>query len=228
MAITLAFDVYGTLIDTSGISRALRRTAGDRAEAFSRLWRDKQLEYSFRRGLMRNYQNFAVCTENALEYACSVFQVGLPESERERLMAEYRVLPVFPDVPEAMNQLASAGIAMYAFSNGRAEDVSGLLRTADISDFFRDIISVDEIRSFKPDPAVYHHFLRRAKASGSESWLVSGNPFDVIGAVSAGMHAVWVRRSAEMVFDPWEIQPTTTISDLKSLKGAVTGQSDQG
>jgi 2-haloacid dehalogenase len=68
MAITLGFDVYGTLIDTHGIIVTLERFIGSKAAEFSRAWRDKQLEYSFRRGLMQNYENFAVCTGNAFDY----------------------------------------------------------------------------------------------------------------------------------------------------------------
>jgi hypothetical protein len=68
MAITLAFDVYGTLINTHGVLTALEGLVGDRAKAFSNTWRDKQLEYSFRKGLMQNYETFAVCTSQALDY----------------------------------------------------------------------------------------------------------------------------------------------------------------
>ncbi|RMF46291.1 MAG: haloacid dehalogenase type II, partial [Deltaproteobacteria bacterium] len=50
---TLAFDVYGTLIDTHGVLTALEKLVGDKALAFSNSWRDKQLEYSFRKGLMQ-------------------------------------------------------------------------------------------------------------------------------------------------------------------------------
>ncbi|MBD3610314.1 MAG: HAD-IA family hydrolase, partial [Gammaproteobacteria bacterium] len=70
MSTTIAFDVYGTLIDTHGVKLVLEKHVGEQATAFSNLWRDKQLEYSFRRGLMQNYQNFAVCTRNALDYTC--------------------------------------------------------------------------------------------------------------------------------------------------------------
>jgi 2-haloacid dehalogenase len=53
MAITLAFDVYGTLIDTHGVVSALQKITGpEKAKVFSRIWREKQLEYSFRRGLI--------------------------------------------------------------------------------------------------------------------------------------------------------------------------------
>ena len=65
---TLALDVYGTLIDTNGVLLKLREHLGNQAEAFSALWRDKQLEYSFRRGLMNKYVDFSICTQEAFTY----------------------------------------------------------------------------------------------------------------------------------------------------------------
>ena len=64
---TIAFDIYGTLIDTDSMVSQLHEWVGSRAETFSKTWRSKQLEYSFRRGLMRQYENFEVCTRQALE-----------------------------------------------------------------------------------------------------------------------------------------------------------------
>ena len=49
----IAFDVYGTLVDPLAIADHLELLVGDRAGRFAELWRTKQLEYSFRRGLMR-------------------------------------------------------------------------------------------------------------------------------------------------------------------------------
>ena len=65
---TLAFDVYGTLIDTNGVVVTLEKFMGESATNFSQTWRNKQLEYSFRRSLMQNYEPFAVCTNQALDY----------------------------------------------------------------------------------------------------------------------------------------------------------------
>jgi 2-haloacid dehalogenase len=95
--------------------------------------------------------------------------------------------------------------------------VDALLAGAGIRGYFHDIVSVDEVRSFKPSPAVYHHFLNRSGAVASHAWLISSNPFDVIGAVSSGMCAAWVRRSPEAVFDPWGIDPTITVSTVAEL-----------
>jgi 2-haloacid dehalogenase len=59
--------------------------------------------------------------------------------------------------------------------------------------------------------------LRRADAVGADAWLISSNPFDVIGAISAGMRAAWLKRSPDALFDPWGIEPTLTVDSLVNL-----------
>jgi 2-haloacid dehalogenase len=217
MAITLAFDVYGTLINTHGVIVALEKHIGEKAFAFSQTWREKQLEYSFRRGLMQNYENFAICTSNALDYAGLLFKVTFSQNDKNELLGAYKVLPAFDDVEEGLARAKKCGFRMFAFSNGTADAVETLLTHAGIRDYFIGVVSVDEMKSYKPNPGVYSHFLRKANALGANAWLVSSNPFDVIGAISSGMRAAWVKRSQEAVFDPWGIEPTLTIESLLNL-----------
>jgi 2-haloacid dehalogenase len=217
MAITLAFDVYGTLIDTHGVIVVLENLVGNKSSEFSRTWRDKQLEYSFRRGLMQNYENFAVCTRNALDYTNSYYRASLSQKDKEELLDAYKILPAFDDVIEGLARAKKLGFRMFAFSNGSAEAVDTLLKNAGIRDYFIDVVSVDEMKSYKPNPGVYSHFLRRAGALGANAWLISSNPFDVIGAISTGMRAAWVKRSPDAIFDPWGIEPTLTVNGLLSL-----------
>jgi 2-haloacid dehalogenase len=218
---TLAFDVYGTLIDTHGLVSLLKAFAGDKAEALSQLWRQKQLEYSFRRALMRWYCSFAECTAQALEFAYASFRVELSDSQRRELLDGYRRLPAFPDVASGLERAREAGFRLFAFSNGLASEVESLLDHAGIREFFLDIVSVDEVRSFKPDPEVYRHFMHRAESQPEHTWLISSNPFDVTGARAVGMNALWVRRSGDAVFDPWEFRPTATVSGLAQVADAA-------
>jgi len=222
MATTLAFDVYGTLINTHGVVSELEKLVGDRAKTFSNRWRDKQLEYSFRKGLMQNYETFAVCTSQALDYTCAYYGTELSDEQKKSLMGIYRVLPAFDDVKEGLTRLQAAGFRLYAFSNGTADALEVLLNNAGIRELFLGVVTVDDIKSFKPNPAVYSHFLRQSKSTGGDSWLVSSNPFDVIGAISAGMKSAWVKRSPEAIFDPWGIEPTTTVSNLVELGDKIT------
>jgi 2-haloacid dehalogenase len=223
MATTLAFDVYGTLIDTHGVVTALREIVGERADDFSRAWRDKQLEYAFRRGLMQKYVDFSACTRQALDFTNASLQAELSDVQRDELLGLYRRLPAFADVEAGLTQLRDDGFRLYAFSNGTQAAVEALLETAGIRSFFIDIVSVDDLSTFKPDPAVYAYFLQRSGAAGGDAWLISSNPFDVIGAISSGMRAAWVQRSPDAVFDPWDVPPTLTVNSLPDLVAGIGG-----
>jgi len=222
MVVTLAFDVYGTLIDTHGVVTGLQALVGAKAQDFSQTWRDKQLEYSFRRGLMQNYVNFAACTRQALDYTCAYYRVDLSKKQRDSLLALYKVLPAFNEVKEALQQLKATDFRLFAFSNGSADALEELLTAAGIRDSFLGVISVDDLKSFKPNPGIYSHFLRKSGATGSSAWLISSNSFDVTGAISAGMKSVWVQRSPEAIFDPWEIKPTIIVKSLTELSQRIT------
>lgn len=223
MPITLAFDVYGTLINTQGVVSTLHGLIGNQAEEFSRIWRDKQLEYSFRRGLMQNYEKFSICTSNALDFTCSILKISLTNEQKENLLKCYRTLPAFSDVVDGLKQLKSSGFRIYAFSNGSSDAVEELLVAAGIRNYFIGVVSVDDIKSFKPNPAVYSYFLRKSGSSSNDTWLISSNPFDVIGAISAGIKSAWVQRSEDAVFDPWGIKPTIVVNNLNKLGENISG-----
>ena len=221
MTTTLGFDVYGTLIDTAGIAKALAAHVGQRAAHFSTFWRSKQLEYAFRRGLMQNYRDFSVCTRQALDFTAGHFKVSLSDADATGLMEQYRHLPAYPDVAEGLQRLRARAFRMYAFSMGRTEDVTALLRRAHLAEYLDGVITLEDARLFKPSPAAYSLFVRAAGCAGSEAWVVSGNPFDVVGAVSAGLKGAWIKRSPDAVFDPWEVQATLTVEDLPALDEAL-------
>jgi 2-haloacid dehalogenase len=223
MSMTLAFDVYGTLIDTHGVidKLAIILNSSVCTSKFSQTWRDKQLEYSFRRGLMRAYAPFSVCTKEALDYTAAYYKVSLSASEKRELLASYSVLPAFDDVAATLRGLKIRGFDLRAFSNGTEDAVEGLLSNAGIRHLFDGIVSVDDLQTFKPNPDVYHDLMQKTNSTAAQTWLVSSNPFDVIGAVSVGLKAVWLQRSKAAIFDPWGIEPTVTIDSLLKLEAEL-------
>src|SRR5215467_8184294 len=118
MPLVLGFDVYGTLVDPIGMERQLGTLFGDCGSAISALWRQKQLEYSFRRGLMRCYEDFDACTDRALTFAAKTFMVELSDAARRQLLTDYLNLPPFSDVLLALETLKALGFTLLAFSNG--------------------------------------------------------------------------------------------------------------
>jgi 2-haloacid dehalogenase len=217
MSTTLAFDIYGTLIDTQGINQKLFDIIGEQATEFSLRWREKQLEYSFRRGLMRRYENFATCTVQALDYTDRLFSTNISITDKQALMHAYKTLPPFADVTRSLIRAEKEGFRLFAFSNGSESAVEELLKNAGIRQYFEGVISVDSLQTFKPNPDVYQYFLNKTDSQPGTSWLVSSNPFDVIGAISAGMKAAWLQRDPKALFDPWEVNPTLTLKHLSQL-----------
>ncbi|NKB62389.1 MAG: haloacid dehalogenase type II [Gammaproteobacteria bacterium] len=220
---TLGFDVYGTLIDTHGVIVELEKHIGDLAPCFSQVWREKQLEYTFRRGLMERYQPFGICTRDALNYTNQILDCGLNEQQKSILLQCYATLPAFDDAIAGLEQAMATDFNLFAFSNGQESAVDQVLKNAGIRHYFKGIVSVDDLKTFKPNPSVYQYFIKKTNSDKSSAWLVSSNGFDVIGAVSIGMQAAWVHRSKSVVYDPWGVHPTLTVNSLDGLSGSLRG-----
>ncbi len=62
--------------------RRRRYALGDKAEALASLWRTKQLEYTWLRGLMGRHADFWQVTGEALDYAMTV--LGIPATVSRR------------------------------------------------------------------------------------------------------------------------------------------------
>jgi 2-haloacid dehalogenase len=213
----IGFDVYGTLVDPLGLELHLQPLVGEQAGDFARLWRSKQLEYSFRKGLMERYENFEVCTRQALRFTFSSFGKVLTPGDEDRLLDNYQQLPRFADVPAGLAALTKQGHRLVAFSNGVERRVRELLEHAGLLCSFETVVSVDDLQMFKPHPSVYRYLQQRLEQPADCTWLVSSNPWDVIGAKAAGLRAAWVRRAHGAVFDPWGIEPDLTVADLAEL-----------
>ncbi len=220
--LTLAFDVYGTLIDTQGLQRALSDALHDEelGRRVSRRWREKQLEYSFRRGLMEQYEPFSICTRQALRYALAEADQTLPKEMEETLMAGYRHLPPFPEAKELLQQLDTLPVRSFAFTNGEAGVATDLLSGAGLLSLLEGIVSVEVIRTFKPSPKVYRHFQETTDARPDNIWLISGNPFDILGAKAMGWRTAWIQRG-DARFDEWGQNPDVTLSRLAELPKAL-------
>lgn len=217
LPVGVGFDVYGTLVDPLEMHRHLSAHFADRAERLAALWREKQVEYAFRRGLMGRYENFGVCTRQALQFALATLGLELSPPHQEQLIEHYQNLRPFRDVLPAIQALRARGDKLAAFSNGVEATVRDLLQSAGILSHLDTVISVDDLKTFKPDPKVYAYLAERLGTPPDTTWLVSGNAWDVLGAKSAGLRGVWVKRNPNVVLDPWEIQPDLVVANLEQL-----------
>lgn len=219
----MGFDVYGTLVDPHAMRTQLEAVAGELAGQMAQLWRENQIQYTFRRSLMQKYENFDVCTEEALTFAANALKLNLRDEDRKELIEAYRRLPLFPDVLPGIRSLEQAGFKLAAFSNGVEDSLHALLEHAGILPHLDAVISVDDLKTFKPDPRVYRYLAERLGHPIEHTWLASSNAWDVIGAKAAGMRAAWIKRNPEEVLDPWGINPDLVASDLMDFSSILQG-----
>lgn len=217
---SLAFDMYGTLVDPLGVERRLQRHVGAEAGAVARRWRETQLRYAALLTAMERYQDFTWVTERALEHALDGAAADPGPEARAELLAAYDELEAFPDTGPGLERLRAAGHTAIVFSNGTGAMIERVLAAAGIADHFGDVVSVDEVGTYKPSPRVYEHAAARLRRPIGDVWLVSANPFDVIGAASAGMRTAWVER-APTPFDPLGPRPDVVVRELTELAAAL-------
>ena len=213
------FDAYGTLFDVASVARKCRELFGDSAVELTALWREKQLQFTWLRSLMDSYTDFEQVTEEALICACRLLNL-VPESGKiASLMAAYDRLDAFPEVKAAL-----AGLREYSLSivsNGTPAMLAAAVESTGLSGIFAHLISVDEIKVYKPSPRVYALALEKTGLPAAGAAFVSSNAFDAAGSKAYGFRAVWVNRGGK----PWDgpgDRPDIEVRNLSGL-GEIVG-----
>jgi len=188
----------------------------DKALRIAEVWRQKQLEYTFRLTAMGQYEDFEQVTRKALDYALAAAGHELTADQRDALLAQYDDLERFPDVELGLTRLQQRGHTMVVFSNGSPRMLDAVMDAAGLRPYFEAYVSVDEVRQYKPAPATYRLAAERLGRPIGEVRLVSANPFDDIGAEAAGMRAAWVDRSGGL-FDTLRPPPQLVVRSLTEL-----------
>ncbi|UPY35829.1 haloacid dehalogenase type II [Sediminicoccus sp. KRV36] len=191
------FDAYGTLFDFASAAAGCADVLGDKAGPLTALWRDKQLQYSWLRGLQGRYVPFWQVTGDALDFALETLDLPADGPLRERLMNLYRTLGTFPEVPGVLRALREAGFATAILSNGSPDMLASAVEGAGLAGAFDAVISVDEVGNFKPDPRVYQRAVDRLGVPAEAIAFQSSNAWDAHAASAFGMRVVWCNRYSQ-------------------------------
>ena len=210
----LVFDAYGTLFDVHSISLACESLFPGKGTELSRLWRTKQLEYTWLRSLMGRYTEFETITTDALGIACRTLGLKLAQSDAKLLMEGYRQLSPFPEVRDALAALHGRKLAIL--SNGSPGMLNALVQHAGLAAVFDAVISVDELKIFKPHPSVYGLATRHLGVNVNEVGFVSSNFWDIAGATSYGLRTFWVNRGGSQP-DELGFRPQAVIAHLDEI-----------
>ena len=187
------FDAYGTIFDYNSAAGRCREALGDKADALSRLWRDKQLQYSWLRALMGRHAEFWQVTSDALDYALETLGV-VDAALKERLMSCYLTLDCFPEVPAMLQHLRAAGMKTAILSNGSPRMLAAAVEGSRLGALLDAVLSVEEAGVYKPHPKVYQLATDRLGVPGDKIAFQSSNAWDAHGASAFGFKVVWCNR----------------------------------
>jgi 2-haloacid dehalogenase len=214
----LVFDAYGTLFDVHSVVSLADEIFPGHGPALSQLWRTKQLEYTWQRTLMGRYEDFAVITRDALDYSCRALKLELKSADSRRLMDAYRSLSPYPEARAALESLLPRRLGIL--SNGSPAMLEPLVENAGLASFFDHVLSVDELKLYKPHPRVYQFACDKFALKAAQIGFVSSNFWDVSGAAHFGFSSFWINRSGAIP-DPLGATPRGVFSRLTELPAHV-------
>jgi 2-haloacid dehalogenase len=213
------FDAYGTLFDVNSAARAARDSLGEKWQPLADMWRAKQLQYTWLRGLAGHHADFWQVTGDALDFAFSTLQLEDP-TLRARLMNLYLVPEAYPEVPDTLKSLKAARMKLAILSNGTPTMLTAAVVNAGIADLFDAVLSVEEVKVFKPHPSVYGLACERLNLPASRICFLSSNGWDAYSGKAFGFRVLWCNRFGQA---PEHIPetPDAQIATLAELPGIV-------
>jgi 2-haloacid dehalogenase len=190
------FDAYGTLFDVHSATASCLADLGGKADLLSRIWREKQLQYTWLRAAQARHADFWQVTSDALDFSLDV--LGISNSRlRRRLMEAYLELQAYPDVSPVLDRLRGAGFKLAILSNGTPKMLASAVSNAGLAGKLDAMLSVEEAGVFKPHPSVYQLAVDRFGIASGSIAFISSNGWDVYAASAFGMRAAWCNRAGQ-------------------------------
>ena len=166
---------------------------GDAIEKLTALWRDKQLQYTWLRAVQGRHADFWQVTGDALDFALETLAIE-KSGLRDRLMNLYLTLEPFPEVPEVLRRLKTAGLRTAILSNGSPMMLDAAVRESGLSTLLDAVLSVESVGVYKPHPKVYQLAVDRLGIPAAAIAFHSSNAWDAYAASAFGMRVVWCNR----------------------------------
>jgi len=187
------FNAYGALLDTYLPFEEYKEELGENALVIYKLWRAKRLQYSSQLSLMNQYTSYEKIRKYALDFACAVYGVE-DEDIKKKILEAHSELACYPDVKEVLTSLKENNAQTAVLSNGTPQKLSSALKHAGISSLLDGVYSTEQVRSYKPSPAVYEFVEEQLALPRNKVCFVSSNSWDIAGAASYGFSSVWINR----------------------------------
>ena len=189
----LAFDHYGTLFDKHAVADVIDEDFPGRGDELAKLWFLTLKKYCWLSGLMERYLTWDDITKRALTFAGKSLSVEVTDELHEKLIAADLILPPFPEVPAALERLASK-LDLYVLTMASPWMVEASQKNAGVDHLFKKVISSEPHQVYKPANRAYDLGVREIGLAKEQIGFVSGNSFDVMGGANYGFPTFWINR----------------------------------
>jgi 2-haloacid dehalogenase len=159
---------------------------------------------------------FLALTEEALDHAFERVP-SADKSLRPQLLDAYFRLDCYPEVPAVLKALKATGARVAILSNGSVKMLDSAVSNAALDTVIDDVFSVDELKTFKTDPAVYDMVTTAYRLYPGAVSFQSSNRWDVAGATKFGFRTIWINR-ARMPDEYRDLSPSLILPDLNGVE----------
>jgi 2-haloacid dehalogenase len=157
-------------------------------------WRTRQFEYTWLRMAAQRYADFWHVTEDALVFATNKLKLTLSAENRAALMNGYLELKPWPDVVPVLTSLRQSGMRLALLSNFTRSMLEANIEHAGLNGLFEQVISTDQVKTYKPDPRAYQLGVDALKVTREEILFVAFAGWDAAGAKLFGYPTYWTNR----------------------------------
>ncbi len=180
----------GTLFALSPLRERLRAVGAP--ELALEAWFSRLLHSAASLTLVGEFRPFPEIAETALR--TTLVQQGSDENIASNVLERLSELRPYDDTEAALVNTRNAGLAVATLTNGSESNTRTLLEGAGLDKYVEAVITVEEVRAYKPAPEPYRHAAKRLGLDRSDVSLVAAHGWDVLGAQNAGLRAIWVDR----------------------------------
>jgi 2-haloacid dehalogenase len=217
------FDVNETLTDMSPV-RARLVEVGASGALFD-TWFAAVLRDGFALAAAGGYAEFADIGRHQLVELLAARPDGPhdPEVAAGQVLAVLPELDLHADVPDGLRRLHDAGVRLATLTNGATAMTEGAFRRAGVLELFETRLSVADAGVWKPAPDSYLFATDRLGVEPGRAALVAVHPWDVDGAVRAGLRAGHLDRSGRGM-PGYFTAPTVSAVTLPELADRLLGR----
>lgn len=214
----LFFDVNETLLATADLKTYLAQRLDNRMD-IAEGWFTALLHHSLVESVTGSWHSFGEIAEAVLQMTAARYGIALREASTSVAQA-LAAMPAYPDVAEGLASLRQQGFTLVALTNSSADLAEEQLSSTGLRPFFQQVLSVEQLRLYKPDLRVYQWAMETLGRPAAHCMMVAAHGWDVGGAKRAGMHTAFIARKGQALY-PLAPTPDYCVNDLRELATAV-------